>query len=171
MSPSLHLSADVSVGFSCYLDVFGDVVQKVHEAHVGTLDVVEAGGESFRVIHKPPTHPPTHTHFHRYITAALRRQADQWHHCGIILINPELGFIFAKFDQEASTAASLEGGEVNEGQEAKPEELKLVEVRDWTAMFVSEFFKDEFSSSPRDIELPYHAISHHYITSLSLFFA
>ena len=61
LSSSLHLSADVSVGFSCYLDVFGDVVQKVHEAHVGTLDVVEARGESFRVIHKPPTRTHTHT--------------------------------------------------------------------------------------------------------------
>ena len=86
LSSSLHLSADVSVGFSCYLDVFGDLqVQTVHEVHVGNCAVAEACGEvSESYISHPPTH--THTHFVRYMTAALRRQASQWHHRVVVRI-------------------------------------------------------------------------------------
>ena len=50
-------------------------------------DMAEARGESFRVIHKSATHPHIHTHFDRHMTAALRGQADPWHHRGIALIS------------------------------------------------------------------------------------
>ncbi len=45
------LAADLSVGFSWDLDVFGDVqVQNAPGAHVGNTGLAEARGESFRVI-------------------------------------------------------------------------------------------------------------------------
>ena len=54
--------------------VFGDLqVQTVHEAHVGNCAVTEARGESFRVIHKSPTHPHAHTHIDTYMTCSSSR--------------------------------------------------------------------------------------------------